>query len=211
MPTVGECLEVALSYWEGRPGAKVMASRATLGASLMGATREASGLTARDAEALLSALHSRGLSPRSVQEYYATVKRMLALAGVGEPVGWPAVVRSKAQCVRPSSEAAAKAHAWLVDRRWFTTADVATLLMGSGFRLSIKAIVTEPLRLATEDNAYDILHVGATRSMPLMDPAARTLLRDPERLSALRRVAVRTHQRRWSEALSAVESGRVFT
>jgi integrase/recombinase XerD len=79
--------------------------------------------------------------------------------------------------------------AWFDREGYPETADLARLLRGTGLRVNVEALSRTALTLI-EGAEYDTLRVigkgGHERTVPLVDPAVRELLRDPVRLKAMR-------------------------
>lgn len=182
-----------------------MPSQAGACVTLLGPSTPASTLSPIAAQALLTALRGRGLSVNTVRAYYSAFRQAMSLNGVSTAT-WPKVPTPPVAkpVERLDIETAERLHEWLLSKRWFSTADVLVLLRGTGYRLTIKAVTERPMSIDTGDE-YDTLCLvnvgGRARTVPVVDAAARTLVRDATRLSALRHVSTRTHQRRWATGL----------
>jgi site-specific recombinase XerC len=204
-----QALGVAVEHWAERPGDSVMRAMATKCVVLLeeagyGSTDLAS-LRPRHGVKLLAALRGASLSPKSVSSYYGAFKRMLGLAEVA-CVGWPkAPTPPRRTRDRLSEDNTSAIIAWLDAKGWATTGDLGRLLRATGLRDQVEALNHAHLELR-EGEKYDVLHVtgkgGHERLIPVVAEDARALLRDPERLAAMRAHSYEGHLQRWKKAVA---------
>jgi site-specific recombinase XerC len=181
----------------------------------LGEARAVSSVTAADATSYLAHLRTeRQLSPSTVVAYYSAFRRMLALAGYPPPPTWPNAPTPPRKSLREpmGADDLDKLIAWLRGKGWSDTADLAVLLRGTGLRVDVEALDRDATAVIL-GAAYDTLTVtgkgGHERSIPVLDPETRSLLRSPERVLAIRAVPYATHYDRWSKgvAQSGIKSG----
>jgi hypothetical protein len=77
-------LSEASTYWASQSptSADMMILRARTCVDLLGGQRQGESLTIADARKILAGLTKRGLSRKSIQDYYGAFRRMLSLNGV---------------------------------------------------------------------------------------------------------------------------------
>lgn len=218
-PTLGDALEAAADAWSGGAGAKVMTTMAGRCVALLGPSLPVSELRPSHGQDLLDRLNGwspvesgRGpLSAKAVIDYYRAFRRMLAIAGA-KIDGWPRPPRLPQRKAREvaSVERLEEAIAWLRQKGWGDTADLAHLILYTGLRATVEALRPEILKV-TPDDGYDVLHVAyrAGREIPVADPEARKILKDPSRMSAPSLVSYEAHisRLRSAGAAEALPSG----
>lgn len=205
--TLQDALLAAILYWNTRKGSKVMESRATISVTILGATRDITKLTHQDALKLLIGLAERGLSRKSQGDYYATLRRVLALNGVPTPT-WPKAPEPERHTRDPISSAdASRVLQGLRESGYDNTADWGTLLHDAGIRDGIEGLTRGALRITGGGDGFILLHVtgkgGHERIVPVVSVDARAILEDAERLEAIYRTPYRTHLDRWTRARKA--------
>lgn len=199
-PTIADALEVATVAWSGA-GAKVMASMAGRCVTVLGGDTPMAALEARHGFTLLRILSERGLSAKSVQSYYSAFRRAMALGGLETP-GWPTPPAPPKRAAMDDPGVLAETISALEANGWSDTADLIRLIRGTGLRVQVEALAGA-FKVSLGD-AYDTLSVGSEergwRTVPVVDPEARALLREPERLAALEGVTYSGHLKRWRKA-----------
>lgn len=207
--TLKDALQVANSYWAGRGGAKVMGSVAAKCCDLVGMSSDIARIKAEHGVALLADLRDYlRLSPKSVQDYYNTFKRLLAINGV-DTSSWPkAPTPPRVKSREPmTGEGLDGLINWFREKGYDTTADLAVLLRATGLRVDKEALTDANLEVTVGDT-YDTLRVigkgGHERFIPVVDPAGRALLASSDRLGEMRGVPHRTHLKRWVKGVSTL-------
>lgn len=215
MSTLSEALSGAVAYWGNAKGGRVQATRARVCVNALAECRggdiAVASLTVSDAVKLLTWLRTEEYSPESIGAYYASFKRMVALAGHGGlTIKWPKPPpkprRSKREAI--TEEAVQGLIEWFRRKGYGTTADLACVLWGTGLRVDREALSGASLRLTQDvEGPYDTLEVtgkgGHERVIPVVDVCARQVLGDPARLKALQAVPYVTHLKRWNKAVEA--------
>lgn len=209
---LSDCLTEASAYWTTSTpaSAKVMIIRAGVGVAILGAGLSASSLTQGHGARLLSAFTTRGLSRKSVADYYSTFKRMLFLSGVSPNVysNWPKPpVPARHNREGLSTQEFARMAEWFHGRPEYQASwDLIQVLEATGLRVNREALNGGSLRFSPGDQ-YDTLEVtgkgGHQRVIPVVNPKARAILGDGPRLQALRAVPYQTHLWRWNQAKKA--------
>lgn len=208
MSTLSDALEVASTFWKSRgKGTRTMILGATLCVNLLGGSRDAHKLQARDGAKLLGLLATRDLSRKSIKDYYASFRSMLRLNGV-QTYDWPkAATPPRKPREALGEEALTRMVSWFHEHAFPETGDLATVLSSTGLRVSVELLKAGALRVDPGDS-YDVIHVcgkgGHERIIPLVCPVARAILNSPERMAAMRRVPYDTHRWRWGKARVAL-------
>jgi site-specific recombinase XerC len=205
--TLRDALALALEHWDGRSGARVMAIMATRCVDLVGGQVELQHLQVRHGVRLLAALRAEGLSPKSIQTYYATFRRVLTLSEFQTPT-WPKAPKPPRKTRDPlSPEDLQNIIAWLDHKGWQATGDVGRLLRATGLRIDVEALTVGKLRVTLGDD-YDELHVtgkgGHERIVPVVRADARELLRSDARLNTMRAISYSGHIKRWKKGVSTM-------
>lgn len=218
--TVREALEIAAPAYGSE-----MAYKADRGGQLLegGLDRFTDTLDESDGVKLLGNLANASLKPRTKRVYYIAIRRALALNGVVVVSKWPPAPKlPRVRSRQPIEEAA---YSKLVDMlRWHghhATADLALLLVNAGLRVKVEALSDVSLTLveskeasssptadeADEIQAYAFLRIigkgGHERLVPVIDADTLAILRDPERLRAVRSLRYKAHLRYWRKAVEA--------
>lgn len=210
--TLSEALTEAQTYWGNAKSGRVQHTRAaTIVRDLGWLDREVDTLRVPDGVRVLTWLRDEGYSSESIHAYYASFKRVIALAGYGGLiVGWPSPPPKPRKSKRePISEAdIAALIGWFRTKGYGPTADLACVLWGTGLRVDREALGRDALAFTSDPAAaYDVLQVtgkgGHERVIPVVDPCARQVLGDPARMEAIRRVPYVTHLKRWNVGLVA--------
>lgn len=216
MTTLAVALTVAKAHWSDRPGGSVQAVRADRCVQVLGPSVKLDDLGPTQGVILLRALRDAKLSPKSVQDYYGTFRRMLALNGVST-ADWPkAPTPPRVKSREPLEERDLdRLIAWFDQHGCPETADLARLLRGTGLRVAIEALTEGGLEVLPshepqgEGPEYCILRVtgkgGHERIIPVVSQDARDILTGLSgRLHNLRRLSYRTHLDRWAKGVRAL-------
>ena len=207
--TVGDALDAAYQAWADKPGARVMKLMAGKAADMLGRDLLLASLEPSHGARLLSSLRGSGLSAQSVRSYYAAIRRALAMAQA--PVGdWPRPAQSKWQAPKVLPTNLDGAITALEARDWATTADLVRLLRGAG--LAVRAEAMAGGFKVKKAQAFDRLEVSpgganAPRAVAVVEPQARALVADPQRLAAIQSQGYSTHVYRWRSVAAAVGLG----
>lgn len=165
--------------------------------------------------ALLEGLRIKGLGPASINQAYRTFRQMLALSEI-QTLMWPKAPKPPRRTRdRISNDDLDRLIERLASDGDSPTADLARLIKACGLRVDVEGLSEVALRV-TLGVEYDTLLVtgkgGHERTIPVVDPIARELLRDAERMARLRGTPYHTHRRRWNAALAALGiTGRKLT
>ncbi len=214
--TLAEALKVASEHWSDRPGGSVQAVRADRCVQVLGPNVKLDALGTTQGVTLLRSLRDAKLSPKSVQDYYGTFRRMLALNGV-TTTDWPkAPTPPRVKSREPIEENDLdRLIEWLDAHGSPETADLVRLLRGTGLRVSIEALAEGGLEVLPgpdtggETPGYATLRItgkgGHERLIPVVSHEARDILTGLSgRLHNLRRLAYRTHLDRWAKGVKAL-------
>lgn len=203
---LSKCHLEATAHWQSvaPSSADIQSIRARVCVEILGGKTAAGSLTPKDAGKLLRGLNDRGLSRKSVQDYYSTFKRMLALNDV-QPKGlirWPASAKPPRN-VREAitSDDLNRILEWLDQRSYRETADLVVILRALGTRVQREVLNEGSIRISTRNGHLYVLITGKgghQRALPCMDQEAATILRDKHRLISLRAVPYKTHLWRWN-------------
>lgn len=203
--TIREALAIAAPAY-----GEEMAYKASRGASMLegGLDRFTDTLDDSDGVKLLGALSSADLAPRSKRVYYIAIRRALHLNGVACVSKWPPA--PKIPRTRSRQPISPEDYARLLDvLRWngrASTADLAILLVHAGLRVKVEALSDVSLTLIEQEDAdFDYLRIigkgGHERTVPVVDPEARAILKDPARIRAIRSLRYKTHLKYWTVAV----------
>jgi len=203
LTTLSKCLHEASSYW-GSPK-NIQAIRAGVCVEIVGASKNAKALTPLDAARLLKRLGERGLARKTVSDYYSSFKRMLALNDQIPSKGysrWPKPPAPPRRVRKPiTTQCLARVVAALNERNFSETADLATLLNAIGGRVQREVLWTGNLKYRTYDGTLFVFITGKgghERDIPVVCKAARAIIRDRARYSAVLAIPYKTHLWRWN-------------
>lgn len=207
--TLEEALEDALSHWQGRPGEVTMYAMAKRGVEAMGASKEVSKLTPKDAIACLLALRSEGLSAKYVGSVYGALRRVVTLAGHGSLMQtWPkAPAPPRKVRDRLPPNAALEIEAWLTGRGWKETADLVALIAATGMRINVEGLKPGSSVQHVEDGVLILTITGKgghERQVPVVSEEVAAIVSSPERMRAMQRTGYRTHLRRFHTAVKSL-------
>lgn len=203
--TLADALEVARQHWTGRPGAKVMLSRAGRCVAILGPETCVVDVDGPAVMALAEQMKAEGLSPRAVHDYLATLRTVARLVG-RETADWPRAGSTKRKaCAGVTLENCERAAEWLEEKGWRETADLMRLIAGTGLRHTVEVVLEGVLRVEPGED-YDTLHVAGryTRTIPVVSPAVRAILADPVRMEDLRAHSHSSHIKRLGKAAEAL-------
>lgn len=216
MTTLNQALEAATEYWRANTaGADIQEVRAKACAEALGDNRTVKSLTMKDAQFLLGYLRqTRNLQRKSVADYYATFKRMIALSGAPLPADfarWPKAptpARRTRTMLTPMQREAVIS--WLDRRGYPETGDLVAVLGATGVRVQCEALQRNSLRVRKVAGDLLLVHVtgkgGHEREVPV-DPitrAGQVLQNVDGRLHAMRCVPYKTHLRRFKDAVREI-------
>lgn len=218
MTSLSDAHTTAARHWAAsgsRTSGAVMAMRAKEGVEwfLKDGVTACEDITVGHATRYLTYLRQVGYSADSVVSYYGTFKRMVELSlGKGYCDRWPKPPPKPRRSPREplTGEDLDRLIEHFRRAGYQETADLACVLRGAGLRVDIEALAPDALAYADDAGApYGTLTVtgkgGHERTVPVVDPCARQVLGDPERLTAMRRIPYRTHLDRWNKAVKACE------
>jgi len=210
MTTLQQALDDAQAFWGSASGGRTMGKMAGKCVALLGADLQAEALTASHGTSLITALVGADLAPASVRSYYSTFRRMLELSGVLTHT-WPKapkVPRVRSREPIPGEDLD-RLLGWLRCHRWDDTADLGAFIRATGLRILVEAQSGTNIEVQPDvGEGYDVLRVigkgGHERFIPVVDPEVRSMIRDRDRMRALRRTPYRTHLDRWSKGVKAL-------
>lgn len=204
--TLADALKVATSYWEAKgPSSRMMPTRANVCGLALGLDRELDSLSPIDGTVILTALTEAGLAKGSQASYYAAFLRALKLSGVSTE-RWPSPPRPPRHVREPISDKDLDAlHTWFVASGWQDTADLLTVLRGTGLRVEVEALSWYNWRLRLPPRLELLVKGkgGHSRVIPL-GSATYSLMEDKKRMAAMRRRPYSTHLWRWRKGVAAL-------
>jgi integrase len=218
MTTLREAHTLATRYWDTKGGTTgpVMAMRAeqVIKHAGLGWGRKVSSLTASDGTRALTGLHKLSVSSRA--SYYAAFRRMLALAGVST-VGWPQAGHAPRRVREPMPrEAAESLQAWFATNDMPESADLVTVLLGTGMRVKVEALSFDAWQVAhgwvgvmpgcgpTNASVLRVTGKGGHERLIPINPALGVILTGKQRMQAMRRLSYSAHMKRWKQGVEAL-------
>lgn len=201
--TVAEALRLARTYWEAQgPSSRMMATRAETCALSLGKERELDSLGPADATLVLTDLRKSSLAVSSQAAYYAAFLRALKMSGVSTQ-GWPSPPSPPRSVRDPIKEADLDGlHAFFLASGWPDTADLLTVLRGTGMRVDVEALDWDAVKVDAKAGKLRIKGKGGHEREVPVNSAVLTILGTKERASAMRRRPYSTHLWRWRKGVS---------
>lgn len=213
MTKLSASLHEASSYWRSQsPGcADAMILRAKACVDILGSQRQAESLTLADARKILAGLAQRGLSRKSVVDYYGAFRRMLALNGVtpAKYAQWPKSPKPPRKERTPiSATNLDRMIAGLRENNFGETADLSILLDAFGGRVGIEALRPGGCRYRTQDDGLLVVLVTGKgdheRLVPVTCKKAKAIITDRKRFSRVLAIPYKTHLWRWNKIAEGV-------
>lgn len=212
MTSLRVCLREAGEFWDGAHSEGTMTCAARVCVEILEPyVKTAERVDSKHAARILRELQNRGLSRKTVQNYFATFKRMLALNDVYPKhlARWPSAPsppRKTREAITPDDFN--RMVCWLVDNSYGETADLAILLSALGARVQREVLQSGNLRTRVRDG-HLLVHVtgkgGHERWIPCVDRKAKAIMLDKQRLMAIRAIPYKTHLWRWNKGRGLLE------
>lgn len=179
-----------------------------LAVSFFGASKDITSLRPTDGQAFISHLEDLGKAPATRALYYGTLRRLCKLNAV-DVTHWPQTPRiPRTRKREPFPDTLFQSACdYLRLKGWQPTRDLALVLRHTGLRVKVEALES-PLRIKG-GQGYLAVEVdkgkgGHQREVPVIDPETIDILKDADRMAAIRGLSYNTHHNRWKKAVDFV-------
>lgn len=220
--TVADALALATAYWEAQgQSSRMMPIRARACASVIGLERELDSLSPVDGTLILGSLakprpkgrwhllphQDKGrllvaLAKSSQAAYYAAFLRMLKLAGVSTQA-WPSAP-SPPRSVRDPLTTADLDRLQELFVAWSMpeTADLLTLLRGTGMRVEVEVLSEAAWTIDAEQMSLRVWGKGGHERLIPLNSKLITVMGTLAHIRAMRKLSYSCHLKRWRKAVA---------